>query len=65
MTGFNPNAAIAKTARSGRTRVATPAITNVVARLAAIARSRNASTSTSNRSVVRVTTPAICVNSGP
>ena len=64
-TGFRPNAATAKAAREGRTRRATAAITNVVARLAAIAISRNVSTSTSKRLEVRVTSPDRCEKSGP
>jgi hypothetical protein len=65
ITGLSPKAAIAKAVRSGRARRTVAPITSVVAMLATIASTRNASTSVSRRDDRRVTRPARWENSGP
>ena len=64
-TGFSPTSATANASRSGRTLRTRPATTNTVARLAAIAITRNVETIVPTSSVARVTSAEIWVQSAP
>jgi len=64
-TGFRPTTATANASRSGRTRRTRPATTKTVARLAAIAITRNAATYAPTSSATRATSAETWVHSGP